>query len=142
MATHFTVVSSYVASAGGAVEAGFIFTVIHLTLTVAACVITRALAEVRVSRVDTVTAVMTELVRLKTYNTRRQRKRHVQVATLTTQYTQNVEMENAICNTSLHGRHLTGDSWDVAVSSRPAAQAVAGKRTILCPAAGAVLTWV
>lgn len=65
-ATHVTRVSSHIAPAGGTIEAGFVLTVVHLTLAVAARVISGALAVVCVSCVNTVTTVITQIIRLKT----------------------------------------------------------------------------
>lgn len=69
-ATHITCVSSYIAPAGGTIEARFVLTVVHLTLAVASCVISRALAVMRVPCVNTVTTMITKIIRLKSCSTR------------------------------------------------------------------------
>lgn len=69
--THITCVLSHIASASGAIEAGLVLAVVHLTLTVAAGVISRTLAVVCVSSVHTVAAMMTELICLKTCDSKK-----------------------------------------------------------------------
>lgn len=102
-------VSSHIAPAGGAIETGLVLAVVHLTLTVTASVINRALAVVCVPSVHAVTATMTKLICLKT---------------------------------SLHGSHLTGDPWNVTVTSRPSTHTVASEGAIFRPATATVLARV
>lgn len=56
--THFTVVTSHISPAGGAIAAGFVFTAIHLTFAIATSVVSRTFTIVGIPSVDTVTTVV------------------------------------------------------------------------------------
>lgn len=137
-ATHVTHVASHVTPAGGAIKAGFVFTVVYLTLAVAACVIRRTFAVVCVPCVNTVATMITEIIRLKTCN--------IRILALNDntmlKKQQPVWVWCTISYTSLQSCHLTRNSWDVTVASRPASHTVAGEQAILGSAPATILAWV
>lgn len=60
--THVTLVASHISPAGGAIAAGFIFTVVHLAFAIASSVIGRTFTIVGVPSVDAVTAVVAQFI--------------------------------------------------------------------------------
>lgn len=60
-----TLVPSNISSAGGAIAAGFVFTVVHLAFAIASSVISWTLAIVGIPSVDTVTTMVAQLICLE-----------------------------------------------------------------------------
>lgn len=56
--THITLVASHISPAGGAIAAGFVFTVVHLAFAIASSVVSRTFTIVGIPSVHTVTTVV------------------------------------------------------------------------------------
>lgn len=60
-----TLVPSHISPAGGAIAAGFVFTVVYLAFTIASCVVSGAFTIVGIPSVDTVTTMVAQLICLE-----------------------------------------------------------------------------